>query len=435
MIVAPGADAVANGAAAIMYGVCADVRRWSSIAAGSVFCSTNGGRAMAARETLLAPPGNPATMNPIRRSFRQCAQPICAVLMLATLAGCATQERAKGPARRPADVRAQIVRLLPAKTADRPGWATDVTAAFAALGIDPDTSNLCAALAVAEQESNFVVDPAVPGLAKIARAEIDRRAEQHDIPQLLVRGALALKSSDGRSYGDRIAAVRTEQDMSRIYEDMIGRVPLGKRLFADSNPVHTAGPMQVSVTFAEQYAHEHDYPYPLADGSIRHEVFTRRGGVYFGIAHLLGYPAYDRMIYRFADFNAGFYASRNAAFQNAVTIASGIPLALDGDLIDYESDKPGSTELAVRSLARHLDLDDREVRRALEQGERVEFEKTPLYQRVFALADRTERKPLPRAVVPRIDLKSPKITRKLTTDWFATRVDQRYRACLAKAGG
>jgi len=153
MIVAPGADAVANGAATLLRGVCADVRRWSSIAAGSAFRSTNGGRAMAARETLLAPPGNPATMNPIRRSFRQCAQPICAVLVFAILAGCATQERAKGPARRPADVRAQIVRLLPAKTADRPGWATDVTAAFAALGIDPDTSNLCAALAVAEQES------------------------------------------------------------------------------------------------------------------------------------------------------------------------------------------------------------------------------------------------------------------------------------------
>jgi len=376
-------------------------------------------------------------MNPIRRSNWPDAKSLGAMLLLAAtalLAGCATQEHAKGPLRRPADVRAEIVRLLPPKVADRAGWATDITAAFAALEIDPATPNLCASLAVAEQESNFVVDPVVPGLAKIARAEIDRRAEQHDVPQLLVRAALLLKSSNGKSYGERIAAVRTEQDMSRIYEDMIGRVPLGKRLFADSNPVHTAGPMQVSVTFAEQQAREHAYPYPV-DGSIRHEVFTRRGGVYFGIAHLLGYPtSYDQMIYRFADFNAGFYASRNAAFQNAVALASGIPLALDGDLVDYDSDKPGSTELAVRSLGRRVDLADTQIRRALEQGESIEFEKTSLYARVFALAEQIERKALPRAIVPRIDLKSPKITRKLTTDWFATRVDQRYRACMTKAG-
>ncbi len=376
-------------------------------------------------------------MSPVRRSNPPRTRPCCAALLLAItalVAGCATQERAKGPPRRPADVRAEIVRLLPPKAADRAGWAADITAAFAALDIDPVTPNLCATLAVAEQESNFVVDPAVPGLARIARAEIDRRAEQHDIPQLLVRGALLLKSSDGRSYGERIAAVRTEQDMSRIYEDMIGRVPLGKRLFADSNPVHTAGPMQVSVAFAEQQVREHPYPYAV-EGPIRHEVFTRRGGVYFGIAHLLGYPAtYDQMIYRFADFNAGFYASRNSAFQNAVALATGIPLALDGDLINYDSDKPGTTELAVRTLARRLDLGDAQIRRALEQGESIEFEKTSLYQRVFALADQVERTSLPRARVPRIDLKSPKITRKLTTDWFANRVDQRYRACLAKAG-
>ncbi|MET0225849.1 MAG: DUF1615 domain-containing protein [Dokdonella sp.] len=376
-------------------------------------------------------------MSPIHRSIQPNATRLCAALLLAAtalFAGCATQERAKGPLRRPADVRAEIVRLLPSKVADRAGWATDIAAAFAALDIDAATPNLCATLAVAEQESNFVVDPVVSGLARITRAEIDRRAEQHDVPQLLVRGALLLKSSNGKSYGERIAAVRTEQDMSRIYEDMISRVPLGKRLFAESNPVHTAGPMQVSVTFAEQQAREHPYPYPV-NGSIRHEVFTRRGGVYFGIAHLLGYPAsYDQMIYRFADFNAGFYASRNAAFQNAVALASGIPLALDGDLVNYDSDKPGSTELAVRSLARRLDFSEAQIRRALEQGESIEFEQTSLYARVFALAEQVERKPLPRALVPRIDLKSPKITRQLTTDWFAARVDQRYRSCMTKAG-
>ena len=36
--------------------------------------------------------------------------------------------------------------------------------------------------------------------------------------------------------------------------------------------------------------------------------------------------------------------------------------------------------------------------------------------------------------MPQIDLKSPKITRKLTTEWFARRVDSRFKQCLAADG-
>lgn len=354
--------------------------------------------------------------------------------MIAMLtAGCATQKTVEAPRRSPAEVRAEIVRLLPPSTHDRAGWATDVTAAFAALDIDPGASNLCATLAVAGQESGYVTDPAVPGLGRIAREEIDRRAAQHHVPQLLVRAALSISSSNGKSYSDRIAAARTERELSAVYEDLIARVPLGRRLFADANPVRTGGPMQVSITFAERYAKDRDYPYPI-EGSIRDEVFSRRGGIYFGTAHLLGYPAsYDRMIYRFADYNAGFYASRNAAFQNAVAIASGIPLALDGDLVAYDSVKAGATEIATRAALRGLGFDDGEIRRALQRGETLDFEKTDVYRRVFVRAESIRHRTLPRAMIPEIALKSPKITRKLTTAWFARRVDARYRECLAAA--
>jgi hypothetical protein len=356
-------------------------------------------------------------------------------MALATLLGGCTLPGVRSHERDPAAVRAQIAAMLPSGTTDRAGWATDIQMAFASLGIEPSTQNLCATLAITAQESNFTTDPVVPGLARIARAEIDARAKRHHVPQVLVRGALKLRSPDGRSYGERIASVRTERDLSRIYEDLIDTLPLGKRLFGDSNPVRTGGPMQVGVAFAERFARGRAYPYPL-DGSIRHEVFSRRGGMYFGIAHLLAYPvSYDRKLYRFADFNAGWYASRNAAFQHALGLVSGSRLALDGDLVAHESGDPGATERAVRSLRPRLDMSDRRIRRALELGAGFEFESTALYRLVFDRAEREAGKPLPRAMVPHIALDSPKITRKLTTEWFATRVDRRYRACLAPPAG
>ncbi|MFC5435259.1 DUF1615 domain-containing protein [Rhodanobacter umsongensis] len=351
------------------------------------------------------------------------------------LAGCAAQRPQEAPLRRPAQVRAEIMRLMPAGADDREGWATDIQAAFAAQGIAPTPENLCSVLAVTGQESGFQVDPAVPGLGRIARQEIDRRAASRHVPGLLVDAALWLKSPDGRRYSERLQGARTERQLSEIFQDFIGMVPLGRRLFGDLNPVHTGGPMQVSIAFAE--AHARGYPYPV-QGSIRHEVFSRRGGLYFGVMHLLGYPAnYPQPLYRFADFNAGWYASRNAAFQNAVSLASGIPLALDGDLVQPDAgmgDPAGATELAVRALGPQLGMSDAVIHRALEQSQRREFDDSQLHARVFALAERIERKPLPRAVLPGIVLKSPKITRKLTTAWFARRVDERWLRCVRRAG-
>ncbi|TBU77471.1 DUF1615 domain-containing protein [Phytopseudomonas daroniae] len=353
----------------------------------------------------------------------------CALLIL-LLAGCSSRGP-QVPAPKPAEVRAQIVRLLPAQTTDRQGWAADIYAAFAAQEIPPTTENICAVLAVTEQESTFQADPQVPGLAKIARAEIDRRAASLHIPRMLVNAALNIESPTGKTYQQRLDSVRTEKQLSAIFDDFTGMVPLGRQLFGTLNPVRTGGPMQVSIAFAQ--ANAEGYPYP-PDGSIRREVFSRRGGMYFGIAHLLGYPAnYPKPLYRFADFNAGWYASRNAAFQHAVTTASGIPLALDGDLIIHGSSKAGSTELAVRSLGKRLNMSDRAIRRALEQGNSLDFESNRLYERVFALAEDAEGKPLPRAVLPGIVLKSPKITRRLTTAWFAERVDSRHQRCMARA--
>ena len=358
---------------------------------------------------------------------------VVAALFAACLGGCGTG----APPPTPEQIRAQIKRLMPATVQDRAGWAEDIQSAFAALDIEASAQNLCSVLAVTEQESTFNAHPAVPGLGRIARKEIETRAERKHIPLFLVRAALQLESPNGQTWDTRIAAVRTEKELSDIFEAMIARVPMGKRLLANANPVRTGGPMQVSIAFAEAHADERTYPY-TAEASIRHEVFTRRGGMYFGIAHLLDYPAsYQKPLFRFADFNAGRYASRNAAFQNAVAVATGIALDLDGDLIRYRKDEDGSkvsaTETAVLTLAGKLGMTPGEIHRALSGAHRHAFEDSALYVRVFEIADERNGKPLPRATLPRIRLQSPKITRKLTTEWFATRVNQRYTRCMAKA--
>ena len=338
---------------------------------------------------------------------------LCGLLLL-LLAGCASQAPLQMQ-RSPDEVRAEILRKLPTSVKDRQGWANDVYVALTAQDIEPGSDNVCAVLAVTQQESTYTADPEVPGLAKIARAEIERRAAAAHVPGFVLSAALRLESPDGRSYAQRLERVRTERELSELYEDFIGMVPLGSRLFAGHNPVRTGGPMQVRIDFAEQHAR--GYPYPIERG-IRHEVFTRRGGLYFGTRHLLGYPAnYGTPLYRFADFNAGWYASRNAAFQNAVSKASGIELAPDGDLLmpGANLDNPGATERAVRALGGRIGMDAEQIRRALQKGRDLDFEETDLYARVFALADAAAGMPVPRAVLPGIVLESPKITRTLTT--------------------
>lgn len=352
------------------------------------------------------------------------------VALTAILAGCASER----PSRiSPADAHATIEHALPYNVSDRGGWAEDIYTAFTAQHMDPTHENVCAVVAVIEQESSFEVNPVVSGLPAIAWKEIHARADHAHVPWMVVHGALELQSPTGLSYGERIDRARTEKDLSDIYEDFIGSVPMGRTLFADHNPIRTRGPMQVNVAFLKQTPAVRTYPYSVKE-DLADELFSRRGSVYFGVAHLLGYAApYPRYLFRFADYNAGQYASRNAAFQNAVSAASGLPLTPDGALLPVNgSSDVGNTESAVRALGNRLGIGADAIHSALEEGRSEAFERTPLYERVFAFAEKSRGRPSPRALVPRIKLQSPKISRNLTTDWYAHRVEGRFQQCLKR---
>jgi hypothetical protein len=331
---------------------------------------------------------------------------------------------------------ALIEQLLPQRLAERRGWADDIDEAMSALGVEATAANACAVIAIIEQESSFRVDPAIPGLPEMARKELDRRRERAGVPKLVADSALKLSSSDGRTYEQRLEAATTERQLSDMYEDFAGRVPLGKSLFGEQNPVRTGGPMQVNIAFAQAHAVARRYPFGTS-ASMRDEVFTRRGGLYFGIAHLFDYPApYDDIRYRFADYNAGRYASRNAAFQKAVAELTGIALELDGDVLRFELGKPtrevSRTEIALRGLAPHFEMTNADVRRDLELGQSVEFERSRLYLSVFTMLDGVIGRRAPRAVVPMIVVESFKTTRRLTSYGYAVRATERHKACLAQ---
>ena len=333
----------------------------------------------------------------------------------------------------PVNVRAVIDSALPGAISDRAGWIADIAGGFSKLGLPPTRENACAVAAVIEQESGFRIDPVIPGLGKLALRTIDERAARAGVPLTLVRAALDLRSSDGRTYRQRIRAATTEKQLSDVYEDFTGRVPLGRRLFVSRNPIRTRGPMQVNVAFAERFDAIKPYPYHDSRRDLREELFTRRGSIYFGIAHLLDYQApYDRYLYRFADYNAGQYASRNAAFQRAVGVVAGMSLTADGALLanDPNAKGAGSTQRLLFAIAGRLRLSQEEIHEALQQGTSASFEQTALYRRVFALADRKSGRRAPRAVLPRIRLEGPKIERPLTTGWYARRVNGRFERCV-----
>ncbi|RZU45330.1 uncharacterized protein DUF1615 [Fluviicoccus keumensis] len=331
-----------------------------------------------------------------------------------------------------AEARALLTQLLPTGIKDRNGWRNDILSAFTALKIPYEAPYFCAALSIIEQESSWQADPGVPGLDKIVWKEIEKRAAKYHVPLLAVKAAFLKSSPDGRSYKARVDALRTEKEMNDLFEDMAAdaqklHLPLGLK-----NPIRTGGPMQVSVEFAEGHVRVWPYPYSHKD-SIRSEVFSRRGGVYFGIAMLLQYRVnYPDMSYRFADYNAGRYSSRNAAFQAAVGKLAREKMVLDGDLLMYESRETSNTQKQLLKLASRLNLSEAAIERDLRLEKTEGFSQTPLYRRVFEAASAQAGRPLPQAVMPQIRLSSPKITRKLTTEWFAKRVDGRYQKCLAR---
>lgn len=345
-----------------------------------------------------------------------------------------------------------IAELIPARYRERPAWGEAIANALAANSVPADKSSACAVIAVIAQESGFEADPVVPGMAKIATARIDRYKDRlGPMGEPLFQRLLAGRApDDARSFQQRLATVRTERDVDLLFRDILAyyevnhpvlftAANLGGKLadvdsLADLNPITTAGSMQVSVRFAEEWARARKGE-TTTSAAVREALYTRAGGVYYGTARLLAYPVrYDDIIYRFADYNAGVYASRNCAVQSQLTQLTGRKLVLDGDLLSYEKDgtaKDDETESmrAVQAFAQRFapGLSSRQLLHDLRKEKTLELEDTATYRALKAAVA----PPAPYACLPQVAISSPKFARTLSTAWFARAVQRRYDSCLA----
>jgi Protein of unknown function (DUF1615) len=340
------------------------------------------------------------------------------------------------------------------KTAvDPKGWAIDLLDVLRSQDQTASRENICSAIAIIDQESNFVADPEVTGLGPLAEKTLRSKADRIPILGRIALQFLETTPSSKDSYMERIRSARTERDLDLTYRSMVEDA--GKRsslslvvesgmlnqIIEDRNDINTIGSMQVSVHFALENASRRRWlPMSLKDVyAVRDELYTRHGGLYYGVLQLLGYESgYSRKIYRFADYNAGRYASRNAAFQNMISTLSDIKLARDGDLLLYDKNKQPLTALsesekALRTIiaSRKLKFDNKKLREDLLLEKEPGFLKTQIYQSIRDLYRREFNQPISLAEIPTIDLTSPKIRHHMTTQNFAESVQKRYLKCIA----
>jgi Protein of unknown function (DUF1615) len=350
---------------------------------------------------------------------------------------------------------AQTARLIKAaeKTvSDAEGWAIDLHDVLQQHNLPETKENVCAAIAVIDQESNFKADPPVPGLGRLSE-----QALQEKLRKIPVGGGVALRWLENNptpqvSFMSRIRTAKTERDLDLAYRSLVDyagkttslevvlKLGLLNKFIEEKNEIDTAGSMQVSVKFALTDAKKRRWlPMTLADVyAVRDYLYTRQGGMFYGVKQLLDYDTgYNQKIYRFADFNAGRYASRNAAFQLVVAKLSGQRLALDGDLLRYGKDGQPlrtvtSTEKAIRlaNTKHKLGLDDKTIRDDLLKEKDVSFTSTRSF---VGLRDRyaaLTKTPAAFAALPDIALNSPKLSRSFSTKRFAESVNTRYQACM-----
>lgn len=346
----------------------------------------------------------------------------------------------------------EVEDIIPSRVKDRLSWATDIVAISDELKIKRDAENMCTIIAVVDQESNFVADPTVPGLGKKAVKEINERLEEKLGKTMAgyFNNMLKNKPTPEDNYLSKLEKVKTERELDELYREMFdyyskeyhvsllaGAAKLvGQNISENFNPITTLGSMQVHI----RYAKEHN-PRLQSHNDLRDELYKQYGGLYYGIHRLMVYKAnYDKPLYRFADYNSGMYSSRNAAFQQSFNKLAKTDLDLDGDLLLYNKDgdprlqKSGTEEAMILYFSTIPTAPTAsQLRKDLKLEKTKKFEETQTYQFVMKRYQEKFNKEAPYAIMPKVVISGPKLSRDYNTNWFAERVNGRYKQCMQTA--
>ncbi len=347
-----------------------------------------------------------------------------------------------------------VARAIPATVKDREGWAADIMDALDELKLGRTPVAVCSVLAILEQESGYKANPEVAGLAALVQGRLDTYAQKlGPLGRPALRTLLEGKAPGHKeTFEARLKKVRTEKDLDVIFRellsyyehkypkamailDALGGVFTAQHL-EDLNPITTAGSMQVSVRYATELGERRG----LHGSQVRDALYTRKGGVFYGTARLLGYDAaYTDVAHRFADYNAGLYAARNAALQEQVREMTGFKIAADGDLLAYN--RAGHPTDAVTNTVKALmawrskfaaDLSDLAMRRDLKREKTQELEETETYKAIRRTYQRATGKAPAYARMPEVTISSPKMKQDRSTSWYARNVNIRYQGCLKR---
>lgn len=328
------------------------------------------------------------------------------------------------------------------------GWADDIAKIFDQLGIEKVSQNACTVIAIIDQESNFVADPAIPNLGATSLKAMNEKLEEK-LGKTLAKKfqeMLAVKPTPKDNFLKQIKAVKTERELDELFRKMfkyfsenykMGAITNTAKVFGAGidekiNPINTLGSMQVHIDYAKQHRRTN-----MKDDELRSDLYSQYGGLYYGIHRLMTYQAnYDEPIFRFADYNSGMYSSRNAAFQAQLGTISGKKLALDGDLLLWDGDSPktakSQTETALIAL-QIPNLTESQIRRDLKKEKTQAFEQTQTYQIVRERFGKKMNRYPKYAIMPEVVIASVKMSSNKNTNWFATNVNKRYQRCMTVA--